>query len=112
MEKTAFKTWAIIELMGHQKIAGLCTEESIAGSNMLRVDVPETECNVPFTRYLGGSAIYAINPCDEATAVAAVRAYRLAPAIPFSLHGAIQKEAQKLLEGNADGGGGDDDLPM
>lgn len=65
MSERKFETWAIVELMGHQKIAGYCTEESVAGSNMLRVDVPETETSPPFTRYLGSSAIYAINPCTE-----------------------------------------------
>jgi hypothetical protein len=32
-----FDLWAIVELMGHSKIAGKCTEQSIAGSNMLNL---------------------------------------------------------------------------
>lgn len=66
--ESKFDLWCIVELFGHQKIAGRCTEQNIAGSNMLRVDVPETEKQPAFTRYFGGSAIYAINPVDEATA--------------------------------------------
>lgn len=64
----SFKHWCIVELFGHSKIAGLCTEENIAGSNMLRVDVPETKKQPAFTKYYGSSAIYAINPVDEETA--------------------------------------------
>lgn len=42
-QQTKFDSWCIVELFGHSKIAGKCTEENIAGSNMLRVDVPETK---------------------------------------------------------------------
>ena len=60
-----FETWAIVELLGHQKIAGQVSEQPLAGTNMLRIDVPETKSNPAFTRLVGGSAIYAINPCSE-----------------------------------------------
>lgn len=66
-QETTFKQWCIVELFGHQKIAGLCSEQNIAGTNMLRVDVPETEKQPPFTKYFGSAAIYAINPVDETT---------------------------------------------
>jgi hypothetical protein len=65
-EKQKFEQWAYVELMGHQSIVGRCTEESLAGSNMLRVDVPHGESF--FTRYFGGSAIYAISPISEEAA--------------------------------------------
>lgn len=68
-QKTTFKHWCIVELFGHSKIAGLCTEENIAGTNMLRVDVPEIKSQPAFTKYYGSSAIYAINPVDEKTAI-------------------------------------------
>lgn len=63
-----FDLYAIVELFGHSKIAGRCTEQNIAGTNMLRVDVPETKEQQPFTRFFGSAAIYAINPVDEQTA--------------------------------------------
>lgn len=63
-----FDLWCVVELFGHSKIAGKCTEQNIAGTNMLRVDVPETKEQPAFTRFFGSSAIYAINPVDEATA--------------------------------------------
>lgn len=62
-----FDLWAVVELFGHTKIAGKCTEQNIAGTNMLRVDVPETTQQPAFTRFFGSSAIYAINPVDENT---------------------------------------------
>jgi len=68
MQTEKFDLWCIVELFGHVKIAGRCTEQNIAGTNMLRVDVPETKIQPAFTRFFGASAIYAINPVDEATA--------------------------------------------
>lgn len=32
-------TWAILELMGHRRLAGFITEQEIGGSAMLRLDV-------------------------------------------------------------------------
>lgn len=65
MEK--FEQWCIVELMGHQKIAGKCTEQTIAGANMLRVDVPATNKQSAFTRFYNSTAIYCIHPVDERT---------------------------------------------
>lgn len=78
-EKQGFKQWCIVELFGHQKIAGFCTEENIAGTNMLRVDVPETKSQPAFSRFFGSAAIYAINPVDEITATMAAASIQAAP---------------------------------
>jgi hypothetical protein len=78
-EKQGFKQWCIVELFGHSKIAGFCTEENIAGTNMLRVDVPETAIQPPFSRFFGSAAIYAINPVDETTATMAAASIQAAP---------------------------------
>jgi hypothetical protein len=68
MQQEKFETWAILELFGHQKLAGLVSEHVIAGAAFIRVDVPETPTQPPFTRFLNASAIYAINPVDKDTA--------------------------------------------
>lgn len=78
-QKSTFKYWCIVELFGHSKIAGHCTEENIAGTNMLRVDVPETKTQPAFTKYYGSAAIYAINPVDETTARIAAQNIQMAP---------------------------------
>lgn len=88
-EQDGFREWAIVELFGHQKIAGLVSEQQLAGATWLRVDVPSEDGCVLFTRYYGGSAVYSITPCDEVTARRAAKALRpepitvyLAPALP------------------------------
>ncbi len=74
-----FDTWAIVELMGHQQIAGRASEETIAGGTFLRVDVPETEDAEAFTRFYGASAIYSITPVAEEIARSATRRIRREP---------------------------------
>ena len=71
---TKFEQWSLVELMGHQRIAGLVTEMSIAGANFLRVDVPNLNgIGFAFTRFYGAGAVYCISPVDKqiATGLAA-----------------------------------------
>lgn len=78
----AFETWAVVEIMGHVSIAGKVIEETIAGTQFLRVDVPKTSRREPFTKYYGPSAIYSITPTDEATATAAAEYFNQAAVPP------------------------------
>lgn len=63
-----FETWAMVEIMGHQRYAGLVTEQVIAGSAFLRVDVPEFEDKPAFTKLFSPGSVYAITPCAECVA--------------------------------------------
>jgi len=108
--------WCIVELMGHQKIAGKCTEQSIAGVNMLRVDVPATETTPEFTKFYGGSAIYSINPVDEVSVIAMVNQLKVTPVAVWNIQSYLDKQPKELLPVNEDIKGDpeyneDDDLP-
>ena len=92
-----FDLWCIVELFGHQKIAGRCTEQNIAGTNFLRVDVPETETQPSFTKFFGASAIYAINPVDEVTAKHFVDKLEAKPIESWNISEIIKKNQDKLL---------------
>lgn len=79
-EQTPLDTWAIVEVMGHQRYAGRLTEHQIAGAGMLRIDVPPVAENRPgFTKFFGPSSIFSITPTDEDTAVKAAAAFRAEP---------------------------------
>lgn len=66
MEKNnTFEAWALVELFGHTKIAGKVSEQQIAGSSFVRVDVPKTSTQPEFTRTFNPSAVYAFNWCTE-----------------------------------------------
>lgn len=77
MEK--FEEWAIIDLFGHQKIAGRISEQQVGGSSFVRVDVPAIDKQKPFTKLFGPGAIYSITITDEETATAAANYYKPIP---------------------------------
>ncbi len=84
-----FENWCLIELFGHQRIAGLVTEQVIGGQGFVRVDVPELDLtSLPgpelgkisgFTRFYGAGAIYSITPVSEEICRAAAEAMRVRP---------------------------------
>lgn len=61
----SFESFAIVELMGHARIAGKVSEQVIGGAAMLRVDVPETSEQSAFTKFYAPNAVYAITPVEE-----------------------------------------------
>ena len=73
------RTHAVIELMGHQRIAGWVEEIEIAGAGFLRVDVPATTQGPGFTRLVSPKSVYAITPCVEETALRVAEHCRAAP---------------------------------
>jgi hypothetical protein len=74
-EIAGFEGWAIVELFGRNQIAGHVTEVAMFGTSMMRVDVPESGDNPSYTKFFGGSAIYAITPTTEE--IAQIAAQRL-----------------------------------
>lgn len=108
METEKFDTWAVVELFGHNQIAGRCSEQNVAGSNMLRIDVPETESNPSFTRLLGSGAIYAINPVTEEVAKHWAGRLRVAPITAWDVREFMQKN-KLALTANENGYTDDDE---
>lgn len=93
-----FDLWCIVELFGHSKIAGHCTEQNIAGTNMLRVDVPAVEGSQAFTRFFGSAAIYAINPVDEQTARHMAERLQVRPIESWNISEILKKHNVKQIE--------------
>lgn len=112
MSENQFKQWCIVELFGHQKIAGLCSEQNIAGTNMLRVDVPETQSQPSFTRMFGAAAIYALNPVDENTCKMMAANIQAAPIAVWNAESFIDKFNASKPALTASDYDEDDDLPL
>lgn len=110
--------WAIVELMGHARIAGAISSQVFAGTHLVLVQVPEvtvteidwdsanqrTEVlrNIPaHSRSFGASAIYSINWCDELTATVAAHGIRHEVIKPYSMRSALEAlpepQRQRLL---------------
>lgn len=73
-QQEKFETWAIVELMGHRKLAGKVSEQIIAGAPLLRIDVPEVPTGnggamIPaFTQFYGAGSLYCLTPTSETVA--------------------------------------------
>lgn len=83
-EIKAPERWAIVEIMGHHRTAGRIQEVQQFGASMLRVDRPHAD-GTWTTEFYGGSAIYALRPCQEDIARrAAAQMYEERPVAPLS----------------------------
>ena len=96
MNEEKFDLWCLVELFGHQKIAGRCSERNIAGTNMLQVDVPETTKQPGFTRILSAGAIYAINPITEEIARKIAEQLEQKPITVWEVREMFKKELEQL----------------
>ena len=99
--KPTFKEWCVLELMGHRKLAGLVTEQEIAGHGFLRLDIylrqtpitvgPDTgpipiKSEAPVsTQFYSPSSVYAITPVSEDTARAFAEGNQPAPVTRWEL---------------------------
>lgn len=73
-----FAEWAIVELMGHVKMAGYVTEAELFGSKLARIDIPGPDDKF-VTQYFGGSSVYRITPTTEEIARAVAKHNSPAP---------------------------------
>lgn len=66
----AFEGWAIVEIMGHRRLAGYVSEVSIAGAAMLRVDIAGKEpgSSPKATQFYGGASLFCLTPTTEENA--------------------------------------------
>lgn len=79
-------TWAVVDVMGHQRYIGRVTEQVVAGHGMVRVDVPAVGDRPAFTKLIGPGSIYAISPLGEETALAMVANSEQAPLSRYDVH--------------------------
>jgi len=77
--------WAIVEMFGHQRVAGLIKEVTFGGCNFVRVDVPQVGATPAFTKMLGQGAIYCINFVSEEIARGSAQYNRSVPVQSYEL---------------------------
>jgi hypothetical protein len=68
MNKMGFADWAILEVLGHRRLAGYVTEVELAGAGFLRIDIPGLQAGAMTSQFYGPSAVYALTPTSEETA--------------------------------------------
>ena len=65
MSEKAFEEWAILELMGHRRLAGLVREETIGSASFIRIDVPDGKDGFDATQFYNPSSVYCITPTTK-----------------------------------------------
>ena len=105
-KQATFEGWAIVEQMGHNRYAGFVTTQVFGAATLFRVDVPalpEREAVLRYGSYdaanqympvgskvrkgatqaysklIGAASIFAITPCTEQAALAAVEEIQARP---------------------------------
>lgn len=91
--ESKLELFAIVELFGHQRVAGKVTEQTVGSSTFVRIDVPETNSQPPFSRMVNPSAIYAINPVTEEVMLHMAQDFQQKPIEAWD----IRKMTDKLL---------------
>lgn len=92
-----FDCWCIIELMGHQRIAGKVSEQQLGGTSFIRVDVPPINDAPAFTRLLNHPAVYAINPVSEEVAKRAAENIKAQPITQFEIDAIARERADRFV---------------
>jgi hypothetical protein len=73
------ETWAVVEVFGHDRIAGFLTEQEWAGVAFFRVDVPEVDGEPGYSKFFNPSSVYSWVPVTEEVARAAVISFAVRP---------------------------------
>jgi hypothetical protein len=98
-DSTAYQGWAIVELMGHRRLAGRVSEVTQYGTTQLRLDVPGEGDTIAATQFYSGGALYCVTPTDEKTARAVARLGRPEPVQRWELPAPKREEAAEVSEG-------------
>jgi len=117
--------WAIVELMGHVRVAGKLTEEEHFGAKLGRIDVPKlpdkncVNCKgldvAPcptcggggfVTQFFGGSSVYRITAVSEDVARAAAKSTQIQPVHSWEMP---QHQLASVREDDDETSGDDDD---
>lgn len=78
-ENTGYEGYAIVELMGHNTLAGYISEQTIAGTAMIRIDVPAVDGIEKYTKFVSGGAVYGITPTTQEIAERAASRLQMRP---------------------------------
>ena len=92
----------LLELFGHNRIAGYVSEHSFAGASFVRVDVPAVADVPGLTRMFHPNAVYCFNPVDEETMLDMADRLRIKPLTPFDLSEIRRKLVASLPDSGSD----------
>lgn len=95
-----FESWGLLELFGHQRLAGRLSEQSIGGCHFIRIDVPKVGDTEGYTRFFTQGAIYGMTPTSEEVARRMAHGLSAVPISRYELP-AIEAKTRSTLEDDA-----------
>ena len=97
-----FESWGLLELFGHQRLAGRLSEQTIGGCHFIRIDVPAVDDVPAYTRFFTQGAIYGMTPTSDDVARRLAKGLQARPVSAYQL---------PALEAPAATADDDDDMP-
>ena len=97
VDSKAFEEWAILELMGHRKLAGKVSEYTIGGAPFIRIDIPGNA-----TQFYSPSAVYCITPTTEELARQFAASHTPEPVTRWELPEPVQEQEYEDAEFEGD----------
>lgn len=96
-QRETFQGWAILELMGHRRLAGFVSEQQVAGAAFVRIDVPAVD-GADATQFYSPSSVYCITPCGEQLARDVAHSAQPRPVNEWDLPRRAALEAGEVVE--------------
>ena len=109
MGETRFEGWAILELMGHRRLAGYVSGCEVAGTKLLRIDVPDASGKDVLTQMYGPQAIYCLTPTTEEVVRRLATLNRPEPVHPWELQAPQTPRHEDLIRPEYPGDLGEDE---
>ena len=94
-EETA--SFAVVELMGHVRLAGRISEEERFGGKYGRIDIPQDDGSW-VTQYFGAQSVYRITPVTEEVARAVAKRSQPEPAYAWDVRRALGLQEQPAVK--------------
>jgi len=93
-----FDHWAVVELLGHRRVAGRVREVQLAGAGFLRLDIPATTGHGDQTQYIAPGSVYALHPTTQEIATAVAARCRPEPVHRCELLGLVSRADDHQLD--------------
>ena len=84
-DQEKFECFGLLELFGHQRLAGKLSDQAIGGVHFLRIDVPAVGDVPPYTRFFTQGAIYGMTVTTEDVARRLASSLRARPVQAYQL---------------------------
>lgn len=110
----SYTGWAIVEFMGHRRLAGLVGVGKVGGTSFIRIDVPGEDGSGGVSQFYAPASLYCLTPTTEEIARAVARSARPQPVQRWELPSAREDETdtEVVVAPFGDEDLADDDEPL